>query len=110
MKNPTPFYLTMAREFSKSFYNSKQWKQTRKSYILSKFGICERCGKPNSKQVHHKVYLTPENINNPNVSLNFDNLELLCDVCHQKEHFEKYSPTLYGLKFDENGQLVKVQS
>lgn len=98
----------MAREFSKAFYNSKQWKRTREAYTLSKFGICERCGTPNAKQVHHKKYLTPENINNPDITLSFDNLELLCDVCHQKEHFEKYSPTVYGLVFDENGQLVKA--
>lgn len=97
----------MAKEFSKSFYNSKKWKDVRSAYVLSKFGLCERCGKPNSKQVHHKIYLTSENIDNPDISLNFDNLELLCDVCHQKEHFEKYSPILYGLKFDKDGQLIK---
>ena len=84
-------------------YNSKQWKRTREAYTLSKFGICERCGTPNAKQVHHKKYLTPENINNPDITLSFDNLELLCDVCHQKEHFaekQEYS-------FDENGDLIK---
>lgn len=97
----------MAREFSKSFYNSIEWKKARQSYISSKFGICERCGKPNAKQVHHKNYLTPENINNPEITLNPDNFELLCDICHQKEHNEKYSPVAWGLEFDDNGQLVK---
>lgn len=98
----------MAREFSKSFYNSKAWQRTRDAYISSKFGICERCGQPNSKQVHHKKWLTPDNINDPEITLSFDNLELLCDVCHQKEHHEKYSATVWGLRFDENGDLVKV--
>lgn len=99
----------MAREFSKSFYNSIQWKKVRKAYIASRFGICERCGKPNSKQVHHKIYLSPDNINDPDITLSFNNLELLCDVCHQKEHNEKYSPTLWGLDFDSNGDLIKVE-
>ena len=97
----------MAREFSKSFYNSLEWKRARKAYIASKFGICERCGKPNSKQVHHKIYLTPENVNNPEITLDFNNFELLCDVCHQREHNEKYSPTEWGLCFDESGDLIR---
>lgn len=100
----------MAREFSKSFYNSKAWKRAREAYIHSKFGLCERCGCPNSKQVHHKVYLNENNINNPNVTLNFDNLELLCDICHQKEHNEKYSPTMWGMEFDENGELIQIDT
>jgi len=98
----------MARDFSKSFYNSKEWKRVRQAYISSKFGICERCGNPNSKQVHHKIYLTPENINDPNITLDSNNFELLCDICHQKEHNEKYSATEWGLCFDSNGDLVRV--
>lgn len=70
--------------------------------------MCERCGQPNSKQVHHKKWLTPENINDPEITLSFNNLELLCDICHQKEHHEKNSAVVWGLKFDENGDLVKV--
>lgn len=97
----------MAREFSKSFYNSSKWKHARDAYIKLRFGICERCGSPNAKQVHHKIWLTPYNIDNPDITLNFDNFELLCDTCHQREHNEKYSPTVYGLTFDENGDLVR---
>jgi 5-methylcytosine-specific restriction endonuclease McrA len=97
----------MAREFAKSFYNSKAWKRARTAYIAMKFGICERCGKPNAKQVHHKVWLNENNINNPEVSLNFDNFELVCDICHQHEHNERYSAVADGLMFDNKGQLVK---
>lgn len=99
----------MPRQFAKKFYNSKQWKNIRNAYITWKFGICERCGNPGSKQVHHKIYLTQYNIHNPDISLCFNNLELLCDVCHQKEHNEKYSPTISGLRFDENGDLVRYE-
>ena len=99
----------MPREFSKRFYNSKEWKRVRKIYISSKFGICERCGKPNAKQVHHKKWLTPENINDPNITFNFQNLELLCDTCHQKEHHEIYSITSWETIFNQNGDLIKVE-
>lgn len=97
----------MARDFAKVFYNSSAWKKTRKAYIALKYGICERCGQANSKQVHHKKYLTETNISNPDVTLNFKNLELLCDICHQKEHNEKYSSTVWGLGFNEIGDLIK---
>lgn len=36
--------------------------------------------------MHHKVKLTPENVNNPDIALNWDNLELLCKKCHLEEH------------------------
>ena len=37
-------------------------------------------------EVHHKIRLTPENITDPSIALNWDNLELLCKACHQEEH------------------------
>lgn len=97
----------MAREFSKKFYNSSAWKQVRLNYLQSKHYICERCGRPNAKQVHHKKYLTEENINNTDITLSFDNLECLCDICHQNEHNEKVSITRDEVEFDEHGQLIK---
>lgn len=36
--------------------------------------------------VHHIIELTPENINDPSVSLNFDNLRLVCRRCHAEAH------------------------
>jgi len=36
--------------------------------------------------VHHKIHLTPENIHDPKIALNFDNLQLLCRDCHGKIH------------------------
>lgn len=59
--------------------------------------------------VHHKVYLTPTNINNPDVTLNWDNLQLLCIDCHNKEH-SKELPIGEGLMFDAEGNLVKIIS
>ena len=36
--------------------------------------------------MHHKTHLTPDNIDDPSVALNFDNLELLCREHHMQEH------------------------
>lgn len=99
----------MAKEFAKKFYKSKAWQKCRESYIKSVYGLCERCNKP-GYIVHHKILLTASNINNPDITLNWDNLEYLCLDCHNAEHnFErKRKPvTKQGLKFNEKGELVK---
>ena len=101
----------MAREFAKNFYNSKAWKECREAYKRSVYGLCERC-LANGKyvpgdEVHHKIYLTPENIRDPNVTLNWDNLILLCASCHSKEHMSKYDVVREDVMFDENGDLVR---
>lgn len=98
------------------FYNSKAWRDCAKAYAQSRCYICERCGnrnvnygfKPYEKQfhVHHKIALTDENISNPDISLNWDNLELLCQRCHDIEHYGAPC-TQEGLMFNENGDLVK---
>ncbi len=101
----------MAREFAKSFYNSKAWKECREAYKRSVYELCERC-LANGKyvpgdEVHHKIPLTPENINNPEITLSFENLELLCPSCHSIEHNKKYEAIREDVMFDENGDLVK---
>lgn len=56
--------------------------------------------------VHHKTELTPENINDPEITLGWQNLELLCLECHNKEHGNAEEVVRDGLKFDERGDLV----
>jgi len=92
------------KSFAKLFYKSKSWRDCRDAYFAYRYGLCERCGKP-GKIVHHKVYLTPENINDPYVSLNWDNLELTCQYCHNEEHHGTV-PAAEGLTFDEEGNLI----
>lgn len=93
------------RDFAKEFYQSKAWRETRAYVFKRDFGLCVRCGKP-GEIVHHKRYLTPDNIDDPSVSLNEDNLETLCRECHALEH-EGELPTDRALTFDENGDLVE---
>lgn len=105
----------MAQDWARPFYNSKAWQRCRQAYIAHRItvdgGLCERCSKKGKynlgKEVHHKIWLNPNNINNPEITLSFDNLEYLCETCHTHEHVGKYSPTREGLKFNENGELVK---
>ena len=93
------------REFAKSFYLSPAWRKTRAYIIKRDMGLCVRCGKP-GEIVHHKVHLTPQNIDDPDISLSTDNLELLCRECHALEH-QGEPCTAEGLMFDEDGNLVE---
>lgn len=83
-------------EAAKQFYKSQAWAKCRAAYIASVGGLCERCLAKGlivpGYIVHHKCYLNSENINDPSVTLNFDNLEYLCAYHHNAEHFkEKYN-------------------
>ena len=98
------------KPWAKQFYNSKEWQACREAYIASKQGLCERClaeGRISPGEiVHHKEWLTQETIADPRVTLNFDNLELLCWDCHNKEH-GKQLPIADEVEFDESGNLRK---
>ena len=78
------------QDFAKSFYKSRRWQHTRAAYLSSVGGLCERCIKKGLYHpaviVHHKIYIAPENINNPEITLNWNNLEALCRECHEEEH------------------------
>lgn len=65
------------------FYHSKVWKRLKAAYAAAKGYRCERCGAI-AEQVHHKQHIqTPEGWAR---RLDWDNLELLCIRCHNKEH------------------------
>ena len=80
----------MATQAANTFYGSKAWKECRKAYAKSKGGLCERCLKAGLYRpgyvVHHKIYLSDDNLNDPSIALNWENLELLCRECHEAEH------------------------
>lgn len=80
----------MAKDFAQGFYKNKAWQRCRDAYTASVGGLCEECLRENKitagEIVHHKIHLTPDNINDPAVSLNWDNLELVCRSCHLKLH------------------------
>ena len=96
---------SMAKEFAVKFYNSKAWKQCRKSYISKVFGQCERCQEP-GYILHHKIELTPDNINDPDITLNHDNLQYLCLDCHNRIHGIDVEVIRDGLMFNSRGEVV----
>lgn len=79
------------RSVDSSFYKTTAWKKCRAEYIKKCGGLCERCMAKGlivpGYIVHHKIHLTADNVNDPSITLNFDNLEYLCENCHNKEHF-----------------------
>lgn len=83
------------------FYRSDAWKKARAIKIASANGRCEKCGAI-GEEVHHIIKLTPENVMDTEVSLNQENLLLLCKDCHNKEHGRFTATT----RFDENGDMI----
>lgn len=80
----------VARDFAKGLYSSKRWQDCRNGYAKSRGWLCENCLRSGlyvpGEIVHHKIELTPQNINNPDIALSWDNLELLCRRCHAERH------------------------
>lgn len=102
-------YIKRRNELGK-FYKSSLWEKTRENALRRDKYLCVKCGRP-AEVVHHKIHLSLENVDNPEISLNIDNLESLCSECHFKEHrgehcrgriVEEQNP----YTFDANGMLI----
>lgn len=95
------------RPEAKRFYNSKAWKDCRASYIATIWnGLCEHCKDATGYIVDHIIEINEHNISDPMITLNHDNLQYLCLVCHNKKTFEKYSVMREDVRFDLNGDIV----
>lgn len=95
----------MAREYAKEFYASTEWKRCREAYSKSKAYICEKCGSVAS-EVHHIKHINPDNINDPEITLNFDNLMCLCHSCHMKQHRKYKDSDRYII--DAEGHVIPI--
>lgn len=95
------------KAYAERFYSSLAWQNTRKAYTSSVGGLCERCLKKGIYQageiVHHIKHITPDNINDPNITLNWDNLQLVCRECHAQIH-EHDSRRRYAV--DDLGHVI----
>lgn len=105
----------------KKFYQSKVWKNVRKTVWLNQCCLCSRCHRavyvdgisdksiPSENRlrgiVHHKEYLNDTNFLDDSIALNFDLLEGLCIDCHNNEHF-KTECVRDDLTFDADGNLI----
>ena len=81
--------MLMARDFARAFYNSAKWRKCRESFIKERIaidgGMCQTCGQVPGYIVHHTIWLTPDNINDPDVALNHELLKYDCLECHNRE-------------------------
>lgn len=101
----------MAREFAKKFYDSSAWKKSRAAYIAYRRaidgGMCESCHAVPGYIVHHKTELSPSNINNPEITLNFNNFKYDCHICHNKERKRREEAEgLVVYEFDAGGMPI----
>lgn len=80
----------MGKEFANSLYNSKKWQNCREAYKKYRKGLCELCLEQGiitpGEIVHHKRHVTAKTIDDPNITLQWDNLQLLCREHHAKVH------------------------
>lgn len=95
------------RSIDNAFYHSTAWKKTRAEFVKSRKGLCEDCLQRGlytpGRVVHHVVPLTEENVTDPNVTLSWNNLRLLCQDCHaavHKSHGKRIS-------FDQDGNVIE---
>ena len=80
----------MSEGIIKKFYASKEWRQLRDILIVERKMTCQKCGKHfiDTSQLigHHIIELNEDNVYNADISLNKDNIEVICYDCHNKEH------------------------
>ena len=100
----------MAEPWADAFYHSSIWKKQRR-YILQRDHFtctvpgCHRT----ATEVHHKIELTKENINDLNICLNEKNLTSLCHDCHTRITAEMKAGThgiLPDIGFDSDGYPI----
>lgn len=90
-----------------TFYQSSTWQKFREAYLAERIArdgelIDDITKRPILKKgeatLHHIEHLTDENVNDPNISLNPKNIELVSTETHQRLHN----------KFNCNGRTVKI--
>ena len=111
----------MAKAWAKAFYNSAVWQRVREAALIRDGYLCTCCGEL-AEEVHHIIPLTAQNVNDPKISLNLDNLSSLCEACHKARHSidratarmkdkdlaELSAERMSKYEFDANGFLVPI--
>ncbi len=72
------------------FYCSKAWRDLSYKLKVEAGGKCNRCNNiytDFSKLTgHHKIELNEENVSDPLISLNAEEIDIICHNCHNQEH------------------------
>ena len=104
----------MAKSWAKEFYNGPNWKECRAGYIAERIrvdgGLCEVCRERLGYIVHHKIHLTRQNIQDPEIALNWKHLSYECKKCHDMHegHGIKRS-VLPVCEFDFDGNPTQIR-
>lgn len=78
-----------------NFYRTKQWQKLLEVIKMERVNeegqlICWHCGKPITDKYdcigHHTIFLTEDNVNDTNISLNPNLIQLVHHKCHNKIH------------------------
>ena len=105
--------------FAHQFYHSRAWQDARSLVWDRAHGLCERCLERGeivpANVVHHITPLTPENMGDPDVSLNPERLMALCHDCHTEAH-KMLGVGVLGatrcedsrVRFDEDGNVMPL--
>lgn len=98
------------KDFAEDFYNSKAWKNVRDQVWKRDRGLCQWCLNKGiirqGEEVHHIRALSPKTIKDESISLNPDNLVLLCRECHgstKRNRQERYT-------VDELGRVIITEN
>lgn len=107
------------QEFASAFYHSRAWRRTQAAYMLAPVDkpgagvcpprMCERCFEEGrlvpAEIVHHVVWLTPDNIDDPETALSWGNLMRVCRDCHAAIHNPGAEPRV---RFGEDGEVLPL--
>ncbi|WP_370453818.1 HNH endonuclease [Proteiniphilum sp. X52] len=66
--------------------DSSYWNEVKRLVRLRDNFACTRCGQRHNLEVHHKTYYKNGKSIVGSEKEHLECLELLCEVCHQKEH------------------------
>lgn len=97
------------------FYCSKVWRELALKLKIERGGKCERTGTVfadlSQLIAHHKIELTDDNVDDPYIALNPDNIEIISREEHNKEHRrfgnKKNVYIIYGSPLSGKTTLVK---
>jgi 5-methylcytosine-specific restriction endonuclease McrA len=96
----------MSKGVLKSFYITQKWVKTRNAYFASQNGLCEECA-GRGEIVHHRNPISASDVlTNPAKCYGWDNLKVVCRVCHELQHSKRRD----GLTFNANGDIVFSQT
>ena len=102
----------------KQFYASREWLRFRAAVIAERGLVCQHCGRViahiGEATVHHVTELTADNVNDPNVALNPDNVLVVHRKCHDEEIHKRFGHTgpkevyiVYGMPLSGKATYVR---